>query len=220
MIRLFVVDDHPIVRNGLRLLVDTQKDMEFIGEADNGVDALKQIQTLKPDVVICDIAVPRLNGIELLRIIRERFADIRTMVLSMFEQETYVHQAFNAGAFAYVAKSGSTDDLLAGIRSAARGEHYLCKRIQSAVLNSFIAQENPATPPSQYDQLSDREQQVFHLMIQGNTTAQMADALCVSPKTIEKHRTAIYRKIGINSPIELLKYAIRVGAIDAQSWMG
>lgn len=218
MIRLFIVDDHPIVRDGLRLLVGTQEDMQFIGEAADGVEALKQISKLKPDVVIADIAIPRLNGIEMLRMIHQRFPEIRTMVLSMLEQETYVHQALNTGALAYVAKSGSTDDLLAGIRSAASGKRYLCKHIQSAVLNSFMAQENPAMSPSKYDELSEREKQVFHLLIQGNTTLQMAEVLCVSPKTIEKHRSAITRKTGINNPIELLKYAIRIGVIDPQSW--
>ncbi|WP_305047122.1 response regulator [Geoalkalibacter sp.] len=218
MIRVLLGDDHVIMREGLRLLLETQADLKVVGEAGDGVEVLEAARRLKPDVVLLDVAMPRLNGIDTTRMLREALPQTRVVILSMFDKELYAHRALSAGAHGYVLKAGASEDLLAAIRAAAKGHYYLCRLIQAEVIESYLTQDRPAAPATEYDSLSEREKQVFLLLVQGNSLEQIGKILCISAKTVEKHRAAVTRKIGTGNPVEMVKYAVRIGVIDPESW--
>ncbi len=217
-IRVLIADDHAIVRDGLRQLLNGQPDMETAGEAGDGREALEKAKSLHPDVVLLDVAMPRLSGLEVISLIREAAPDSQIVVLSMHAKETYVQQALAAGALGYVLKASPSQDILEAIRAARRGEYFLSSRLRAEVIGKYL--KTRKNPPSLrgYDLLSEREQQVFRLVAQGHSTDQIADILCVSPKTVEKHRTSLMNKLGVHDRLELLKYAIKIGIVDPELW--
>ncbi|MDQ5986178.1 MAG: Oxygen regulatory protein NreC [Syntrophus sp. SKADARSKE-3] len=217
-IRVLIADDHAIVRDGLQQLLNNQQDMEVAGEAEDGHQALEKAKTLRPDVVLLDIAMPRLGGIEVTGLIREAVPDSQIVVLSMHAKETYVQQALAAGALGYVLKASLSQDILDAIRSAWRGEYFLSSRLQAEVIGKYLKAQQGAPSVRSYDLLSEREQQVFRFVAQGRSTNQIADILCVSPKTVEKHRTSLMNKLNVHDRLDLLKYAIKIGIVDPDLW--
>ncbi|KPK16096.1 MAG: hypothetical protein AMK69_26480 [Nitrospira bacterium SG8_3] len=216
--RILIADDHAIVREGLRQLLNSQSDMEVAGEAQDGREALEKAKSLRPDVTILDIAMPGLSGLEAVRLIKEAVPRSQVVVLSMHEKEAYVHQVFASGALAYVLKASPSSDVLAAIRAAHRGEYFLSSKIKAEVIGRYLESRKEKPAVRGYDLLSEREQQVFRLMVEGNSTNQIADVLCVSPKTVEKHRGNVMNKLGIHDLVALVKYAIKVGIIDPELW--
>ena len=217
-IRILIVDDHAIVRDGIRQLLMTQDDMEIAGEASDGQAALKQAKLLKPDVVLLDIAMPELNGLETIGLLRDTVPETRIVILSMHAKESYVHQALSSGALGYVLKASSSTDILSAIRAAHKDEYFLSSKIRAGVIDAYL-QTRKITPTVRgYDLLTEREQQVFRMVVEGKTTKDIADMLCVSTKTIEKHRTSITGKLGVHGRLELLKYAIKIGIVDPELW--
>lgn len=216
--RILIADDHAVVREGVRQLLDGQQGMEVVGEAQDGQEALEKAKSLRPDVTLIDIAMPRLSGLEAVRLIKQAVPDTRIVVLSMHKKEAYVHQVFAAGALAYVLKASPSSDVLEAIRRAYRGEYFLSSKIEAEVIGTYL--ENRGEKPSVcgYDLLSEREQQVFRLMVEGSSTNQIADVLCVSPKTVEKHRGNVMKKLGIHDLVAMVKYAIKIGVIDPELW--
>ena len=216
--RILIADDHAIVREGLRQLLNSQRDMEVAGEAQDGREALEKAKSLRPDVTILDIAMPSLSGLEAVRLIKEAVPHTQIVVLSMHEKEAYVHQVFASGALAYVLKASPSTDVLEAIRAAHRGEYFLSSKIKAEVIGRYLESRKEKPAVRGYDLLSEREQQVFRLMVEGNSTTQIADVLCVSPKTVEKHRGNVMNKLGIHDLVGLVKYAIKVGIIDPELW--
>ena len=217
-IRILVADDHAIVRDGLRQLLNAQQDMEVTAEAEDGQEALKKVKSLRPDVILLDIAMPRLSGLEVIALIREASPGTQVVVLSMHAKETYVKQVLASGALGYVLKASPSTDILEAIRSAHRGEYFLSSRLKAEVIGQYL-KARPAAPALRgYDLLTEREQQVFRLVAQGHSTSRIADILCVSAKTVDKHRTALMNKLGIHDRMELLKYAIKIGVVDPELW--
>jgi two-component system response regulator NreC len=216
--RILIADDHAIVREGLRQLLNSQRDMEVVGEAQDGREALEKAKSLRPDVAILDVAMPGLSGMEAVRLIKEAVPRTQIVVLSMHEKEAYVHQVFAAGALAYVLKASPSTDVLEAIRAAHRGEYFLSSKIRAEVIGKYLQSRKEKPSVRGYDLLSEREQQVFRLMVEGNSTNQIADVLCVSPKTVEKHRGNVMNKLGIHDLVALVKYAIKIGIIDPELW--
>jgi len=216
--KVLIADDHAIVREGLKQLVNSQRDMEVIGEAEDGRQALEKAKSLRPDVTILDIAMPGLSGLEAVRLIKEAVPHTQIVVLSMHKKEAYVHQAFASGALAYVLKASPSTDVLEAIRAAHRGEYFLSSKIRAEVIGRYLESRKEKPAVRGYDLLSEREQQVFRLMVEGNSTNQIADVLCVSPKTVEKHRGNVMNKLGIHDLVALVKYAIKIGIIDPELW--
>ena len=216
--RILIADDHAIVREGLRQLLNSQRDMEVAGEAQDGREALEKAKSLRPDVTILDIAMPSLSGLEAVRLIKEAVPHTQIVILSMHEKEAYVHQVFASGALAYVLKASPSTDVLAAIRAAHRGEYFLSSKIKAEVIGRYLESRKEKPAVRGYDLLSEREQQVFRLMVEGNSTNQIADVLCVSPKTVEKHRGNVMNKLGIHDLVALVKYAIKIGIIDPELW--
>ncbi len=218
-IRVLIADDHAMIREGLRQLLEVQADIEVVGEATDGVEALERCRALRPDVALLDIAMPRMTGVESISLIKQASPNTEVVILSMYEKEAYVHQALKAGARGYVLKAASSTYLLAAIRRASSGEFYLSPKVRNDVMESYLkGQREEPQPKGGYELLSDRERQVFLLLVEGNTTNQISEILCVSPKTAEKHRANIIKKIGINQPVKMVQYAIRIGVVDPESW--
>ena len=214
--RILVVDDHSIVREGLRQLLNSQPDMTIVSEADNSSEALEKARALHPEVVILDITMPHLSGLDVLPLIKEAVPDTRIVVLSMHENDAYVYQALASGALGYILKASPSTEILTAIRAACKGEYYLSSKLNAEIIGSYL--KNRKTSPSAlgYDLLSEKEQQVFRLVVQGKTTNQMAELLCVSPKTVEKHRSSISRKLDIHNVVDMVKYAIKIGLISPE----
>jgi DNA-binding NarL/FixJ family response regulator len=218
-IRVMIADDHVLVREGLRQLLETQGDICVIGEAGDGIEAPQQARQLKPDVLLLDIAMPRMNGLEAMRLIRNACPDIRIVVLSMFEKETYAHQVLEAGAYGYVLKCEPSADMLMAVRAAYAQRYFFSGKVHQDVVKGFLdSRARPAPAAEGFHALSDREKQVFIMIIEGHSSAQIGKVLCLSPKTIEKHRAAIARKLGVSSPVEMVKYAVRWDIVDTEFW--
>jgi two-component system response regulator NreC len=216
--KILVADDHAVVREGLKQLLNSQPDMEVVGEAIDGREALEKAKSIRPDVTLLDIAMPGLSGLEAVPLIKEAVPNTKIVVLSMHEKEAYVHRAFASGALAYVLKASPSSDVLEGIRAANRGEYFLSSKMKAEVIGRYLESRKEKPAVRGYDLLSDREQQVFRLMVEGNSTSQIADVLCVSPKTVEKHRGNVMNKLDIHDLVALVKYAIKIGIIDPELW--
>jgi len=219
MIRVMIADDHTLIREGLVNLLELQQGIEVVGEAIDGIEAIEKCRALKPDVLLLDVAMPRMSGTEAVKLIKNAAPETEIVILSMYEKEAYAKQAFAAGARGYVLKAAPSEYLLAAIRSVSVGEYYLSPKMQQGMVDFFVSGKSKEEAPcGRYELLSDREQQVFLLLVEGNTTLEISDILCVSPKTVEKHRANIGKKIGITQPVKMLQYAIRAGIIDPDAW--
>ncbi|RJQ50459.1 MAG: DNA-binding response regulator [Desulfobacteraceae bacterium] len=217
--RILVADDHSVVREGVRQLLKNQPDMEIAGEAQDGREVLERAKALKPDVTILDIAMPHLSGLETVRLIREAVPTTRIVIFSMFKKEAYIYRALRAGAMGYVLKTAPGLDVVDAVRMAYHDQYFLCSEINAEVIKKFLQDEEKKAPETgEYGLLTDREQQIFRLVVEGNSTKQIADILCVSPKTVEKHRSNIIKKLGIHDSIAMMKYAIRIGIVDPELW--
>ncbi len=208
--KILIADDHGIVRQGLRILIEKQPDMEVIGEAEDGLMAVRLAKELSPDMIIMDISMPNLNGIDATKLILNERADTRIVILSMYFNRHFVTDALKAGVMGYVLKSCLFDELVRAIQTVAGGKHYLSPQITDVLIEDHI------TLPSASDihtkgALTDREHQIIQLLAEGKTTKQVALYLNVSPKTADANRRQIMNKLGISTVAELTKYAIREG---------
>jgi len=218
IIKILIADDHSVVRKGICQIIDDQPDMEVAGVACDGVEALDKARELVPDIVLIDIAMPNLSGLEAVGMIKEAVPKIQIVILSMHAKESYVRQALSSGVMGYVLKDSPGTDILDAIRAAIRGEYFLSSKIKAGVIDNYL--ENQKTKPivRGYDLLSEREQQVFRLVVEGKSAKDIAELLFVSPKTIEKHRSNVMKKLGVHGRLELLKYAIKIGIVDPALW--
>ena len=217
-IQILIADDHAIVRGGIQQLLKKEPGMEVIGEATDGLEALKRVKTLHPDVVLLDIAMPNLNGLETIGLLKEACENCEVVVLSMHANESYVQQVLKSGALGYVLKASPSTDIITAIRAASRKEYFLSSKIKANVIDAYLKTSKSEPAVKGYDLLSNREQQVFRLVVQGSSTKKIADILCVSPKTIEKHRSSISSKLGVHGRLEMLKYAIKIGIVNPDLW--
>lgn len=208
MIRVIVVDDHHLVRQGIEALFAHAPDIEVIGSADDGQSALELIERTPPDVVVADVAMPRLNGIQMIRHVKKLGVNTRVVILSMYSDETLVRQALKYGASGYLLKSSVTEELLLAVRAASRGKVYLSPEISSAVLDEYMSHEQ-AEAENPLDLLSPREGQVLQLVVEGSSNSRIAKLLDLSPKTVEKHRASIMAKLSVSDLPGLMRVAIK-----------
>ncbi len=210
MIRIILADDHQIVRIGLKALLGAEPDLEVMAEADNGRAALKLVQELSPDVVIMDISMPDLNGIEATRQITATSPGVKVIALSMHSDSLFVLNMLKAGAAGYLLKDCALEELVKAVRTVVRHKTYLSPGISDIVIKDFIGGV-AASGTSVFSVLSPREREVLQMTAEGKNTSQIAESLFVSVKTVEAHRKQIMNKLGLNSVAELTKYAIRQG---------
>lgn len=217
-IKILIADDHAIVREGLRQMLNSQEDMAVLGEAEDGIQTIERVKTLNPDVLLLDISMPRLNGLEVISLIKEARPDLKIVVLSMYANENYVRQVLDSGALGYVLKASHASDILQAIRVAWKGEFFLSPKIKKTVIETYLKGAGKKSKTTAYETLSDREKQVFILITEGKSNKEIAGILFVSSKTVEKHRTSISNKLGIQNRMNLLKYAIKIGVVDPEIW--
>lgn len=204
-IRVILADDHAIVRNGLNSLLHAEPDIKVIGEAANGREAVRLAHRSSPDVVVMDMAMPELNGIEATREIREANPSIQVVILSMHSTSEHIFQAQRAGALGYVLKEAAGTELLEAIRAVHLGRQYLSKNLKETIVEDRHLDKSPL------ERLTTREREVLQLTVEGKSIAQIASILSLSPKTVATYRTRLMRKLGLNDLVGLIKFAIQHG---------
>ncbi len=209
MIRVLVAEDHLLVRQGIVKLLEAESDLQVVGEADNGREAIALIESLQPDVVVLDISMPELDGLETLARLRGRQPKLRPVILSMHADPALVRQALRAGALGYVVKQSVADELLAAVRAAHSGSLYLSSGISGVLANDFLAER----PPTLLDRLSPREREVVKLIVEGHATREIADRLHTSIKTVEKQRRDAMRKLEVDNLASLVRVSLELGLV-------
>lgn len=212
-IRLLLVDDHAVVRSGLKMLLENERDVQIIGEASSAAEAIESAMRLKPNVILMDIGLPDLSGIDATREIKKRTPDVAIVALTIHEDEEYFFKMLESGASGYVPKRAAPEELLTAIRAAATGQVYLYPSLAKLLVRDFLdGGHMPGEPPSD---LTDREQEVLTYLAEGASNEEIAISLVISPKTVARHRENIMRKLNLHSRSELVRYAIRKGIIKA-----
>lgn len=204
-IKLVVADDHAIVRAGLRTLITAEKDLELVGEATGGLEAIEKVEQLSPHVLVLDISMPDKDGIEVIRTLKQQGKPLAILVLTVHEDDALLREAVRLGAAGYILKHAAESELISAIRSVIRGELY----IHPKMIRSLLQPEPPAaiTDQAQQENLTSREELVLKLIVQGYTNKQVAEELCISIRTAEGHRANLTDKLGIRSRVDLLRYA-------------
>jgi DNA-binding NarL/FixJ family response regulator len=210
-ITVFLADDHAVVRDGLRFLLEAQHDIKVIGDAANGRDAVRQVAKLRPDVVIVDIAMPDLNGIEATRQIRETHPSAQVIILSMHSTTEHVFRALQAGARGYLLKESAGVEVISAVRAVYAGSRYLSEKISNQVIDDYVRQRDAVEAQSPLARLSPREREVLQLVVEGKSSAEIADILFLSPNTVETYRSRLMQKLGISDLPGLVKFAIQHG---------
>jgi two-component system response regulator NreC len=213
-IRVLLADDHKLIRAGLRLVVDQQPDLSVVGEADDGRQAVELAKSLKPDVVVMDIGMPNLNGIEAARQIREIRPDAAVVMLSMHSDEGYVLRALGAGARAYLLKDSATTDLVQAIHAVVEGKSFFSPAVSKVLLQDYMRKLQRSGAEDSYDLLSPREREVLQLVAEGKSNKEIASLLNLSVYTVETHRAKIMQKLNLKGVPELILYAVRKGIIS------
>jgi DNA-binding NarL/FixJ family response regulator len=212
-IAVFIADDHTVVRDGLRLLIETQSDMKVVSEASNGREAARQVLRTSPDVVIMDLAMPELNGVEATRQIRENCPETKVIVLSMHSSSEHIFQALKAGAHGYVLKESAGMEVINAIRMVHSGKRYLSEKIGDQMIDEYIHNREIVEIGSPLSKLSTREREILQLVVEGKSSADIGRTLFISPKTVETYRSRLMQKLGISDLAGLIKFAIQHGII-------
>ncbi len=208
-VKVMLVDDHTIVRDGLQMLINTQKDMKVIAGVGDGQSAIDACEELRPDIVIMDISMPGMNGIEAARAIMGRHPDVKVIMLTMYESSEYVSQAFKAGVWGFMLKKSAGIEIIKAIREVKRGHHYFGRGIEDLWTMDMLEEQDP------YDSLSPREKQILKMVVDGKTSREVAEILFISPKSVETYRSRLMKKLSIDNVAGLVKYALRRGLVTS-----
>ena len=212
-VRILIADDHAIVRQGLCSLLAAEEDFEIVGEAGDGIAVVEQARLLKPDVVIMDLTMPDLNGVEATRQIVKRLPDVQILILSMHANEAYIIQAVKAGAKGYLLKDSADTELLRGIDALSAGKSFFSPEVSKVMLDDYVRHLTDKGLEDRYATLSEREREIFQLIAEAKTNKEIAALLNVSPSTVETHRAHIMEKLDLHSAAEIVLYAVRRGVI-------
>ena len=210
-IRVVLADDHAVVRDGLRLILESSGDIEIVGEAADGRAAVRAVESLRPDVAIMDLSMPELNGTEATRQIRERCPDTKVIVLSMHSTSEHIYQAFEAGALSYLLKDSAGKEVAAAVHATFKGERYLSKRITDTMLEDYVRRRQEPQEESPVERLSAREREVLQLVVEGKTSVEIGGIIHLSPKTVDSYRSRLMRKLEIRDVPSLVRFAIANG---------
>ncbi len=216
-IRVLLVDDHALMRTGLRMMLETQEDLQIIGECETGREAIQRAQELCPDVILMDIALPDILGIEATRAIKKVLPKTAVLALTMHESEEYFFEMLNAGASGYLPKKAAPTELLNAIRVVRAGGVYLYPSLAKTLVSDYLKRADSGDEKEAYDGLTERKREVLKLIADGLSNQEVADRLVISVKTVERHRANILAKLNLHSRTELVKYAIRKGLIEVEN---
>ena len=212
-IRILVADDHTVIRRGIVGLLNAQPDMEVIGEAGTGREAVATAAAATPDVVLLDVAMPDLNGLGATRAIKAQLPAVQVLILTMHDREDYLFEALRAGASGYVLKGADTDDLLTAVRAVAHGGVYLFPQVAKELLGDYLRRAQSGEAAGGRDRLTDREREIVQLIAEGKTAAQIAEDLHISAHTVRSHRDSIMTKLDLHDRAALIRYAVRRGLV-------
>ncbi|MEK7263454.1 MAG: response regulator transcription factor [Bacteroidota bacterium] len=215
-IKVLLADDHEIVRQGLRSLLEQTMDIEVIAEAEDGKEAVLKTEQFLPDVVVMDIGMPTLNGIEATRQIKKMYPDIFILILTMHATEEYIAQMLHAGASGYILKKSAYQELLQAIRAVHKGHSYLSPSVSKKVLDDYLDRTKEMFANDPYETLTTREREVLQVLAEGKSNQEIAHSLFLSAKTVETHKANVMKKLDLHSTTELVKYAIRKGIITSE----
>ena len=217
---IIIVDDHPLVREGLKSILKPATGYEVVGQAGNARDAIQMVKNLKPDLVLLDMVLPDKSGIELSREIRQISPPTHIMIISMHSKVEYIVKAFEAGATGYMTKESATERLLQGIAQVLNGEYFMDGSVSHRVVEKLMQtpEKEMKITDAGYETLTSREQEILVLLAEGHSAKEAAAKLFISPKTVENHRTNIMNKLGLHSTLELVRYAARLGLVDVDLW--
>ncbi len=213
-IKVLLVDDHAIMRDGIRALLSLNEDITIVGEASDGKEAIAKAEELKPDVVVMDIAMPGMDGLEATRRIKKILPDTKMLVLTQYDNREYILSAIKAGAAGYVPKRALGSELVSAVRSVYHGDSFLHPSAATALVEDYRQQAKAADP---YDELTPREREILKLIAEGHTSREIADSLYISLKTVTGHRTRLMEKLGLHNRTDLFKYAVRKGLVNLDS---
>ncbi len=213
-LRLFLGDDHTLVRHGLRKILEERQDWEVVGEADDGRSAVRKVAALVPDVAVLDIGMPLLNGIDATRQIVRRTPSVKVLIVSMHADEAYVMRALAAGATGYLLKDSAGKDLIRAIATVADGQSFFSPAVSKLMLDDYVRRASDSGYVDRYDTLSNREREIFQLVAEGRSNKEIAELLSISPATVETHRARVLQKLDVHNTAELVLYAVRRGVIS------
>jgi len=216
-IRVLLAEDHNVVREGLRLLLHAQPDMQVVGEATTGRQAVVMAREICPNVAVLDISMPDLDGLQAVSLIRRDCPDVQVLILTMHESDTYFFRAIEAGASGYLLKKAASEDLINAVRALAHGEAFFYPSLARRLLEGYLQHGKASTPagPTAYGELSEREREVMLLLVHGLTNQEISEKLVVSSSTVQTHRSHILQKLGLETTVDLVRHAIRHGLIEA-----
>jgi DNA-binding NarL/FixJ family response regulator len=213
-VRVLIADDHPLIRSGLRALLEREGEFQVVGEAANGYEAIELAIALKPDIAMLDVSMPRLNGVDAAQHISERLPRTRILLVSMHSDEAYVLRALKSGARGYLLKASPEVDVLRAIRAVAAGNAYFSPEVTKLLVEDYVRQLQQRGATDSYDLLSIREKEILQLLVSGKSNREIADLLHISISTVETHRTNILNKLGLHNLPELILYAVRKGLLS------
>jgi DNA-binding NarL/FixJ family response regulator len=210
---VLIAEDHTLLRAGLRALLQEDQTLEIVGEVDNGRDAIRAVGTLEPHLVLMDLSMPGMNGIEAITDIKRRYPETRVLVLTIHKTDEYIHESLRAGADGYILKDATHDELRVAIRSIRNGKIYLSPDISSKVISGYLGNGHGEGTASLWDTLTHREREVLKLVAEGHPNKHIAEYLCLSVKTVEKHRSNLMKKLDLHNASMLTAYAIEKGLV-------
>ncbi|HDZ90467.1 MAG: response regulator transcription factor [Deltaproteobacteria bacterium] len=216
-VKIVLADDHTIVRQGLAKLLEGEPFFRVVGEAENGREAVGKVEELKPDVVIMDISMPMLNGIEATRQIRKSVPGTRVIVLSMHCHDRYIRELFRLGASGYLLKDSTGSDIVKAVHAAMAGNTYMSPSVSRLVIEDYVSSQKKSIREDLYSSLSNREREVFQMVAEGRSTREISEILFISPSTVKTHRARIMEKLRIENISQLIQFAIRIGIVDMEA---
>jgi DNA-binding NarL/FixJ family response regulator len=211
-VTIVLADDHPIFHEGLRVLLEAEPDFTVIGKANDGLDTLRLIEKLPPDVLLVDMAMPNMNGLEVTRQVRKRFPQVHIIILSMHANEAYVAEALNSGASGYILKESSFNEVIKGIREVHSGRRFLSSSFSQQTIDNYLERAKTG-PLDAYDTLTAREREILQMTAESQSSAEVGRRLFISPRTVEIHRQNAMRKLGLRNQSELIRYALKKGIL-------
>jgi two-component system response regulator NreC len=211
--KIVIAEDHTILREGLRALLSSQEDLDVVGEAEDGREAIRQVEELAPDLILMDLSMPKMNGVEAIREIRRRVPETKILALTVHKAEEFIVEVLQAGADGYIPKDASSNELMMAIKSVLMGKRYLSPSVSKVVIEGYLESRQTFASSTPWETLTKREREILKLIAEGHKNKEIADFLCISVKTVEKHRANLMKKLDLHSAAALTAYAMERGLV-------